>query len=191
MIKEYFLKTFHHWKILLRDRAYIASLLGGILMLFLALFVTLAMGAFNDKIQYISVGDFILDRFPTYDLSVLFDFGNFLLPLFIFLYAVFFESEKLPFALKTYGLLYLIRACFMVLTHIGPPTGFFYEDIFISGADPIRTFLFKNDLFFSGHTSVPFLAFLLFRKYNIFRGIMALMTILMAITVLGMHVHIP
>ena len=47
---------------------------------------------------------------------------------------------------------------------------------------------FKNALFFSGHTAVPFLGFLLFRKEKI--GIFFLIaTIVMALTVLFMHVH--
>jgi len=189
MIREYFLKTWHHWKILLKDPAYVSSLIGGMLMLALSLFVTLILASFNDKVQYVSVGDFILDRLPTYDLSILFDFGVYILPMLVFLYAVFFESETLPFALKTYGLLYLIRACFMVLTHIGPPVGFFYADILASNIDPFKTFVFKNDLFFSGHTAVPFLAYLLFKKYKTFSILMIVTTIVMAATVLGMHVH--
>lgn len=189
MTKEYFSKTWYHWRILLKDPAYVASLFGGMMMLAISIFVTLIMAAFNDKVQYLAVGDLILDQLPTYNLSLLFEFGVYLLPVFIFIYPVFFEPERLPFALKTYGLLYLVRACFMVLTHIGPPVGFFYGDVLVSNEDPLRTLMFRNDLFFSGHTAVPFLAYFLFKKHKVFRILMLATTLLMAITVLLMHVH--
>jgi membrane-associated phospholipid phosphatase len=140
-------------------------------------------------VQYVSVGDLILDKLPTYNLSLLFDFGIFWMPILVFVYAVFAEPEVAPFALKTYGLLYLVRVCFMVLTHVGPPVGFFYQDLFVSGSDPLKVLTFRNDLFFSGHTAIPFLAYFLFKKYRIGRIIMLLMSLLMGLTVLLMHVH--
>jgi len=189
MIKEYFLKTWHHWKVLFRTDDYRSSLFEGIIVLGLAIFITIITAVFNDKVQYVSVGDLILDKLPTYNLSLLFDFGIYWLPILVFVYAVLAEPEVLPFALKTYGLLYLVRVCFMVLTHVGPPIGFFYQDLLVSGADPIKTLTFRNDLFFSGHTAVPFLGYFLFRKYNLVRLIMLVTALLMGLTVLMMHVH--
>ncbi len=47
---------------------------------------------------------------------------------------------------------------------------------------------FKNDLFFSGHTAVPFLGFLLFKNRKVKYTFLGA-SIIMAITVLLMHVH--
>ncbi|MBD3360385.1 hypothetical protein GF366_01130, partial [Candidatus Peregrinibacteria bacterium] len=73
--------------------------------------------------------------------------------------------------------------------NIGPPNGaLLVNDIFLKGGHLSKLF-FENDLFFSGHTAVPFLAFLVFKESKIFKWVMFAGSILMAITVLLMHVH--
>jgi cell division protein FtsW (lipid II flippase) len=47
---------------------------------------------------------------------------------------------------------------------------------------------FQNDLFFSGHTAVPFLGFLLFKDSNI-RYFFLISSIVLGATVLFMHIH--
>ena len=121
MIKEYFLKTLHHWKILLKDRAYLWSLFGGILVLTLAVFLDRFASLHHDKYVYTSVGDLILNVLPTYNLEFLFFQGIYSIIWMIVLYSVFFEPETLPFGMKTIGLLIILRAGFIVLTYLGPP----------------------------------------------------------------------
>ena len=80
-------------------------------------------------------------------------FAEFLITAALFLW----RPNRLPFALKSMALFLLVRAVFVSLTHIAPsPIGPqnpapFLNDIF-----------YGADLFFSGHTGLPFLAALAF-----------------------------
>jgi hypothetical protein len=189
MIKDYFSKALHHWKVLLKDRAFVWSLIIGFLMIGGAIVAGSIVSVYLDANTYVSVGDAILDNIPTYDLTYLFYWGPLILITMMVLYGMLFEPEAVPFALKTYGLLIIIRCGFIVLTHIGPPFGYFFTYGFNYNGDFWSNIVFKNDLFFSAHTAIPFLAFLLFRKSNLFRGLMLVGSIVMGITVLLMHVH--
>lgn len=188
MILRYFGKVWHQWKVLLSDRAYLISLFLGVFVLVSAYFVTFFVSSYNDFKSYVSVGDLILDNIPTYDLEFLFTWGIYSTMLFIFSYFVFERQELLPFALKTFGLLLFVRSGFIVLTHVGPPSGFFYATSVAPVYDSFTQWIFRNDLFFSGHTAIPFMAFLLLKDDKV-RWIMLLSSITMGITVLLMHVH--
>jgi membrane-associated phospholipid phosphatase len=47
---------------------------------------------------------------------------------------------------------------------------------------------FQNDLFFSGHTAIPFLGFFLFRRSPL-RYVFLVGSLVMAFVVLAMHLH--
>lgn len=188
MIKEYFLKISHHWRILFKDRTYVVSLVTGMLVFVGGFFVNYYVSLYHDNFVYASVGDVILNRLPTYNLEFLFIDGFYFLIVLLFVYPTFVRPELGPFMLKTFGLLLLLRSGFIMLTHVGPPEGFFYagaEDVF---GGPLKKFIFRNDLFFSGHTAIPFLGFLLLRGER-FRWFFFASSLVMGATVLLMHVH--
>lgn len=186
-MKEWFAKFKYHWKVLLHDRAYKISFVVGFLLLSLAYFLNFLASIYNDSQTYLSVGDLILDHIPTYNLEFLFTWVMTGIIVLIYLYPVLFEPEILPFVLKTFALLTFLRAGFILLTNIGAPQGFFYDGGIVGGTFFTDVF-FKNDLFFSGHTSYPFLAFLLFRSTR-FRWFFLVGSIVEGMTVLMMHVH--
>jgi hypothetical protein len=71
-----------------------------------------------------------------------------------------------------------------MLTHLGAPP----EAILTDFPRVFNLLIFRNDLFFSAHTAVPFLGYLLFRKERIGKFFLGA-TIVLASTVLLMHVH--
>ena len=74
----------------------------------------------------------------------------------------------------------------MLVTHLGVPA----DAIKVSAPSFLGMFTFTNDLFFSGHTGLPFLGFLIFRKYSKSVGyFMLASSIILAATVLLMHIH--
>ena len=114
---------------------------------------------------------------------------------FLFIYGTFtafaitagllaWRPNRLPFALKAMALFLLVRAVFVALTHMAPspidpqnPAPFF-NSIFYGG-----------DLFFSGHTGLPFLAALAFWHIPQWRMFyLALTAFFGAIVLLG-HYH--
>lgn len=188
MLKTFYLKTVHQWKILLRDRAYFVSFLIGWVLLIGGNFINILASAYKDTASYLSVGDPLLGEIPTYDLSYIYIWGFYLTVFLLTAYVLLLRPEIAPFSLKTFGILLAVRAGFVLLINIGPPIGFLYGD---TPWDQIGTFdqmFFKNDLFFSGHTAVPFLGFLLF-KGSKFRWVMFAISLIMGATVLLMHVH--
>lgn len=189
MIPEFFQKTWHHWKVLLKDKAYVYSLVAGIGVLVGGWVISTFASIWHDANIYPNVGDYVLQILPVYDLSFLFVWGYIIIIVSLFIYGIFIEPEIAPFAMKTFGVLMIVRACFISLTFLGPPQEFYYMKTI--NAEYMRTvaskFFFNNDLFFSGHTAIPFLAFLIFKTW--FRWIYLFATFVMAATVLIMHVH--
>lgn len=186
-MSEWFQKFGHHWRVLLSDHAYKVSFYVGMCMLIFAYLVNYLLSTYNDVRQYISVGDLILDRIPTYNVEFLFTWFMYFTLLMLFIYPIFFKPEVLPFAIKTFALLIFLRAGFIVLTNIGPPAGFFYGDGQVGG-NYLADLMFRNDLFFSGHTAYPFMAFLIYRTTRL-RWFFLISAIIEGITVLLMHVH--
>ncbi|MFH1711023.1 MAG: hypothetical protein ABH840_01810 [Nanoarchaeota archaeon] len=132
-----------------------------------------------------AVSDLILDHIPAIDLGFLFIYGFSFIIIVLFFYPLLYKVRELHVAISQFSLLVMIRSFFVSLTHLKMPVG----AILSTDAPRLYALLdFQNALFFSGHTAVPFLGFLLFRKEKI--GIFFLIaTIVMALTVLFMHVH--
>lgn len=187
-VKNFFLKTTHHWKLLLKDRAFKLSLLAGVFVFAFGNYINYVASVLKDSSYYEPAGDLILDKIPTYDLEFLFTYGIYFIVFLTVLYPLFFKPEDSPFMLKTYGLLFLVRAAFISMTQIGPPAGFLYANGIEIATGPLRELMFQNDLFFSGHTAVPFMSFLLLKDTK-FRWFMFFGSLVMGATVLLMHVH--
>ncbi len=183
-----FTVSYYKWKVLLKDSTYRISLLFGFLVFSLSYALTVFVSVRNDLISYQPVGDLFLDLVPTINLEFLFTYGIYSLVFSVFVYVFLLNPETAPFVLKSYGLLFIFRSAFVGLTHFGPPAGFFYDGVVFVDGNFLQKLIFKNDLFFSGHTAIPFLSFLIFKEGK-FRWFQFVGAIVMGITVLLMHVH--
>ena len=137
-----------------------------------------------DEIPTTPTSDLVLDHFGPHDWSYVYIYGFVLVLLVFVIHPVLFHVKELHIFLSQFSLLLLIRSFFISLTHLKVPI-----DVIAIKVPAIFSFMVaQNDLFFSGHTAFPFLAYLLFRKEKI--GIFFLIaTVVMATTVLVMHVH--
>lgn len=187
---KFFQSLKNRYKIVFGQKYFpISALISAGILLF-GYLVNFYASAFNDTFVYPSVGDSILDKIPTYNLEFLYVWGVYALISVALVYAFLFLPQRGLFIMKTYGILLLVRGIFILLTNYGPPAGFFYADGIVPGNYIMERFLFKNDLFFSGHVAIPFMASLLFRGANKFIEVFLLIgSFVMAITVLLMHVH--
>ncbi len=180
--------SIHRWVVLLKEKKYRISLLAGFLLMFLALYVNIELSQLTSTFQVLAVGDLILDHIPTYNLNFIYTFGAYLVILTTIIYPLIFKPEFAPFALKTFSFFVIIRAFFINLTHIGPHVNM----VKIHGTDTffLNNFFYENDFFFSAHTGIPFLAFLIFYRENKPLSYFFLVaSFVMGTTVLLMHLH--
>jgi len=176
-------KWFGNWKQELSSHKYLILLSFGFLII--ANIISFLASSYVDKISTAVVPDLILGNIPSLNLDFIFVYGIVAIVLVIFFYSVIFKANELHIIAFQFSLLILVRSFFMVLTHLGQPAG---ARIITGLPGLLQLLTFHNDLFFSGHTAIPFMAFLLFRREKI--GIFFLAaSIIMAIIVLLMHVH--
>src|SRR6185369_14771748 len=103
------------------------------------------------------VTDIILSNIRVYDVDGIFAYGA--IAFWICIAFVLLADLRLsPFALKSVSLFTLIRSFFVSLTHIGP----FQPDFAVRSVQVVNKVTFGGDLFFSGHTGLPFLMALVF-----------------------------
>jgi hypothetical protein len=129
--------------------------------------------------------DLILDLYPVITiLTPIFVLG------FIFTFSafLFFSAYKkfhlFPYYLSQLSLILIIRSFFITLTHLKIPEG----GVMPSFPSVLNLLVTQNDLFFSGHVAVPFLGFLLFSNKKV-KMLFLTLTIIMAISVLGLKLH--
>lgn len=187
-MKHFFRTWYHQWRELLRNRKFRISLIIGLSVIFAAYILNYLAVLYTDSIPVLSVGDLILDHIPTLDLEYMYTFGIYLTALIMIFYPIIFKPELVPFTAKTVAAFIIIRAFFISLTHLGAPANYFQLPQLEDQPSFFRWF-YMNDLFFSGHTGMPFLAALLFWENKFMRYFFIIMSVGQALTVLFMHVH--
>ena len=170
------------------DKTYLLFLSEGFIWLGLSLVVQFFTSAYVNSLPNTPVADLILSNIRTYDVEGIFVYGSVVL----FFLAIFIGINKIngvPFILKSVATFTLIRSVFVVLTHISAfpthvviDTAFFNKGVF-------NGIFSGNDLFFSGHTGLPFLLALMFWKNKILRYTFLFFSGMFAIVVLLGHIH--
>ncbi len=155
-------------------------------LLFLAIaIIALAVSShYVDEIHTVAVPDLILDAIPVIDLSLLFTAGIIVVIVVYLAYPLIYKPKKFHYALGMFSLFLLVRSAFIVLTHLKAPI----EAVPVSSPGIFSFLTYSNDLFFSGHAGLPFLGFLVYHDSKI-KYFMLGASIILAITVLFMHVH--
>ncbi len=185
------------YKELFSDRNSAHSFVASFAFLLLSLIVNYfsALYAFKRASNY--VDDIILSNIPVFNVDSLFIWG----PLIFWVVLAFFllsDPKKLPFTLKSVALFVLIRAGFVSMTHLGPFPD--QSSMTLPGAnwiagflgiDPTFSFILSSgsDLFFSGHTGLPFLLGLIFWNKKGLRIFCVITSIFFGIVVLLGHIH--
>lgn len=162
---------------------YYASLLEAILVFILSVFVTHYASKYAEISASGAVDDIILSNTRVYNFEFIFVEGALMLSLFVIVLCLRFRNTA-PFLIKAVSLFIIIRALFVSLTHIGPfPTKLVLEsrslDFITSG----------NDLFFSGHTGLPFLIALIFWDHVYIRSLFLAASFVFGVIVLLSHLH--
>lgn len=156
------------------------------------IFLAIAMGFYLFAGDYVSdhrgiaVHDLILDNIGPYNLSFIFIWLYILVIILFFIRPILINPEEFPYMLNIFSLFVIVRSGFILFTHLIPP-----PDAIIVHFPSIFSFLsFSNDLFFSGHAGLPFLGFLIYRRYSkAMSYFMLASSFVLAVTALLMHVH--
>ena len=147
---------------------------------------------FTNFLQYIensegtTLKDPVLNLFNPVDLTWI-TFSVIYASLILALVRFFTKPELLLIALQSYALLIIFRMLAMFTTQFNPPAGIIVlNDPFVQmfGSGKILT----KDLFFSGHTALLFLLFLVADKKYL-KYIFIISTLLVGIALLIQHVH--
>ncbi len=175
-------RKFDSWKKKVEENKY--KIVLAIVFLAIASFIDYLAGSYTTSIQGVHVADLVLDHIKPIDLGIIFVWGYLAVVFIFFAYPVFFKPEKIHLAVTMFSLLLVTRSISIILTHLGTPP----DVIPVNFPSLLSFFRFKNDLFFSGHTALPFLGFLIFKK-RAMKYFMLASSFIMAVTVLLMHQH--
>jgi hypothetical protein len=173
---------FADWKKDIIEHKY--KILLALLFLAIAAVATVLSSTYVDEITTIAVPDLLLDVLPVVNLSFLFVWGIIAVVAVYILYPFLYKPRKIHYSIGILSLFLMVRSAFIILTHLKAPAG----AIPVAGSGILSFVTYSNDLFFSGHTGLPFLGFLVYESRRI-RYFMLGASIVLAITVLLMHVH--
>lgn len=155
---------------------------------FLIFIVSLVINYFASQYAFVRKGlpatDILLDNLPVVNMENAFVIGTWIFVIFM-IGVLLFHPKKIPFALKTMALFIVVRSAFVTMTHIGPSP----LNTLTSPSEIGRAFTSGADLFFSGHTGVPFLYALIYWKNFEMRIMFIVISVLAAIGVLFGHIH--
>ena len=171
------------------DKAFIRSVLSSLGLILIGLVVNFFAGTYATERASSAVSDIVLSNIPVFDVDLIFVYGPIIFWIIISAILVY-DPKKIPFTLKSVGLFIIIRSIFITLTHIGPFPDAIAVDSLSLGKN-INLFIFNSgaDLFFSGHTGLPFLLALIFWKDHLMRVFCLSSSVFFGIVVLLGHLH--
>ena len=172
------------WKNVVNNKEFIKTLLFSLLFIAISLYINFIAGTYATERASLAVTDIILSNTRAFDVDGIFTYGP--IVLFTFITIIFlYNPKKLPFTLKSISLFTVIRSIFISLTHLGP----FLVQTTVASSNLISKFTFGGDLFFSGHTGIPFLMALIFWQNKKLRYFFLMYSFMMGIVVLLGHYH--
>ena len=179
--KEYFVRGHKDWRKELSEYRYLILL--SLLIFIIATFIDYFSGVYVTSTKSVHVPDMILDHIGPYNMKFLFIWGYIAFFLMLFLYPILFHIRTLHIVICQFSLLVMLRAVFVTLTHLQTPP----DAIQASFPWIFQKLNFQNDMFFSGHTAIPFLGFLMFKKQ--IRYFFLFGSFMMGTVVLLAHMH--
>lgn len=167
-----------------KDREFILSVGLGMVLLAGSLALNYAAGKYATRQVSNAVSDLLLDHLPFWNIDFIFIQGALLL-WFITFCILIARPKRIPFTIKSIALFVCIRSLFITLTHLGP----YPHPVLPDARYLVEYFTFTGDLFFSGHTGLPFLLALTFWQNKGMRMLFLATSVFFAAAVLLGHLH--
>ncbi len=185
----------NNWKNVLAEKNFIISCIVGIGLLVASLIINYYAQGYALVKESSPVTDLILSNIPTFNVDILFMYCPLLLGLILAITCLK-SPRKIPLVLKSAAIFVTIRAVFITFTHLGPyPDHAILDSLDFNFFKVFSTstnfFLFSGggDLFFSGHTGLPFLAALLYWDYKPMRYLCLVSSVFFGTLALLGHLH--
>jgi hypothetical protein len=166
------------------QRIFFNSLFIGFSFFLLSLAINHISSIYVDKKAGSYVQDILLDNLPVVNVDFIINEGVFLFGIIVVLFLIV-HPKYFPFTLKSLALFIFIRSIFTTFTHLGPAPSQTYLD----PDDILIRINAGKDMFFSGHTGMPFLLALIFWDNKLMRYLSILASAVFGISVLLGHVH--
>jgi len=179
-MKDFFLNYENCWT----DRSYIFSVLSGAVFVAISFVINWYAGIYATESASNPVTDIFLSNVPVWNVDFIYTYGAMAFWVFVICLALA-KPQRIPFLLKSVALFVLIRSLFISLTHLGP----FPTQAEVTLSSIMNKFTFGADLFFSGHTGLPFLMALNFWNHKGLRIFFICAAIVFGISVLLGHLH--
>ena len=166
------------------NKRFLISIGFSLVLLFISFIVNYFAGTYASSVVSNPVTDLILSHIRVYDVDAVFIYGA-LFFIFFIVYLCLRYPNYLPFTIKSVALFTVIRSMFIILTHIAP----FPTTVSIDVINWLKDFSFSGDLFFSGHTGLPYLIGLIFWDKKYIRIFCICSSVFFAVVVLMGHLH--
>jgi hypothetical protein len=146
-------------------RRFLASCVATAAVLVAMLGVYGAGGRYVDALVAPSSTDLVLRNIPRWDATWILSYGWMCLHAFTLATVFLLVPRRMPYIFATVSLFIAIRVVFLVLTPLGPPA----QNLDMTRINPLFALgkgmlTFNNENFFSGHTGLPYLFFLIHRE---------------------------
>lgn len=177
-------KVFEQYRTYFRDKNFLSSTGFAVLLFTLSLWINFHAGMYATSRSSNFVTDVVLSNVPVFHLEFLFVYGSIVFWAFVAILCLV-KPRVIPFTLKSIALFVIVRAVFISITHIGP----FPTRMELGSTSIVNEFTFGGDLFFSGHTGLPFLMALIFWQNRFLRIVFITTAIVFGVVVLLSHLH--
>jgi hypothetical protein len=173
-----------HYNSFLSDTSRIfASLIAIVIFL-----LSLVVNYFASQYAFVRKGnpatDILLDNLPVVQMDNAFVVGTWIFVLFL-ICVILARPGRAAFIMKSMALFIVVRSAFIIMTHIGPSP----LNTLAAPGEIGRAFSSGADLFFSGHTGMPFLFALMYWHNVRLRYIFIIVSIMAATGVILGHIH--
>jgi hypothetical protein len=167
-----------------KNKNQINSIFTGFLYLAISMVINYLAGLYTNREISNTVTDILLNNLPVYNIGYIFVYGSIIFTIIIAALLIR-RPQEIPFILKSTAVFVIIRSFFVILTHIAPAP----DRAFISTNEIFEKIFFDNQLFFSGHTGLPFLFALAYKENRRLFAFFFLASVLGAIIVILGHWH--
>jgi hypothetical protein len=170
------------------NKNFIIAFFSSVLFFILSIIIQVFVSGYTDRAAGGAVSDIFLSNTRVYEVGWIFVWGSIILALFL-LFLCLYDLRSFPFVFKSIAFFTVVRAIFVSLTHISVFPNHLIINSSLSGYLLFSGIFTGNDLFFSGHTGLPFLLALIFWKDKVLRIIFLSSSLIFAAVVLLGHIH--